>query len=119
MSVRQNAQNNYGSALATSMNYNPNVVTRSKKNVATVTYSSAGKYIVNFTTAYPNAANYVAFVSQSGTSIPNNIAAAYIDSATAAQTTTTIHVANTAQAYNAAATYADQTYFTLAILGTL
>ena len=71
---------------STLLNYNGATQTvRSSTNVSSVTYTSAGKYIVNFTANYANA-NYVANATISNSTSGNN-SIVFIDSGTSGTTT--------------------------------
>lgn len=80
-----------GSGATTLLNYNGTgtPAIRSSTNVSSVTYSSAGKYIVNFTSSYGNA-NYTPILTISNSA--STLQSAFIDSLTAIPATGNIHV---------------------------
>jgi len=61
---------------------------RGSFNISSVTYSSAGNYIINFTTAMPNANYSIAISTSSANSGGTSTMYAYINDNTAARSTT-------------------------------
>lgn len=106
-----NIQNNWSTiGTATVRWVGSTAVITSQTNVTSITRSSTGKYVVNFSIIFPDA-NYTTLASMSNTSIPNTQCTTFIDNLTAIPTTTTVNIATAGDAYY------DQSIVTTVIIG--
>ena len=106
-----NVTNNYGTAATAYVNFNgSSAAIRKQFNVSMVTRNSTGKYQVTFSTSYTTI-NFSPLLTISDTNLPNTLASPFIDSLTAAPTTTTLNITSSGTAFY------DEDYFTVVILG--